>query len=160
MFATKHYVVFYSPGTFFCESSSKPIDSWDTKEAVRISKDIKERYNAKPYGFQFESYLESGDVTDEAGNTLQTQPKRTKVSGMHYLGGKLLKRSDIPDTKENYILRSNMRSRPVCIENTNSYKFTGEFEENACIVNDNGDIIRRGNDKDLVAYRKKEKENG
>lgn len=47
----KHFVIFYSPGTFFNEESTLPIDSWDIDKAIEMSKSIKERYNATPFGF-------------------------------------------------------------------------------------------------------------
>ena len=49
----KHFVTFYSPGTFVAEQTTKPIDSWDVELAVSMSGEIKERYGALPYGFQF-----------------------------------------------------------------------------------------------------------
>ena len=46
----KHFVTFYSPGTFAAETSRKPIESWDVDKAVAMSKEIKERHGALPYG--------------------------------------------------------------------------------------------------------------
>lgn len=43
----------------------------------------------------------------------------------------------------------------VIIENTNSWRFTGPFGEKDVIVDENGEVIRRGDDADLVEYRAK-----
>jgi len=65
----KHYVTFHSPGTLFNESSTKEIDTWDIKRAVEMSKDITERYGAKPFGFTFSTYLENDEaVSDGRGH--------------------------------------------------------------------------------------------
>ena len=72
----RHSVVFVSPGSFMSETSEKKISSWDVDEAVRMSKDIVERYGAKPFGFYFKS--EGGFTKTE-----------TKTSHMYYLGGKV-----------------------------------------------------------------------
>lgn len=83
-----------------------------------MAKDIKERHGATPYGFSFETRESDG-----------WYPKTVKESGMYYLGGKLLKLIDIPDTKENSILRNNMRfnNYECVIEITNSWKITLPF---------------------------------
>ena len=114
----KHFVTFYSPGSFVSESTSKEIDTWSVDLAVRMAKDIKERHGAVPYGFRFKTMESDG-----------WSPKTVKESGMYYLGGKLLKLIDIPDTKENSILRDNMRFNNYewVIENTNSWKVTLPF---------------------------------
>lgn len=114
----KHYVIFYSPGSFVSESTSKEIDAWSVDLAVRMAKDIKERHGATPYGFSFKTRESDG-----------WSPKTVKESGMYYLGGKLLRLIDIPDTKENSILRDNMRfnNYDYVIENTNSWKITLPF---------------------------------
>jgi hypothetical protein len=49
----KHYVTFYSPGTFVSESSTLSIEDWDTAKAVEMAKNIQERHGAKPYGFRW-----------------------------------------------------------------------------------------------------------
>ena len=110
---------FYSPGTFMSEQSSFRLFEQDIVEAVRKYELINERYDAKPYGFMFED-----------GNGKST-------SGMYYLTGRIVKYDDIPDDKEHNILRCNMRCNnwPICIENTNSYRFTAPFKEGDCIVN-------------------------
>lgn len=36
----KHFVTFYSPGTFVAESSEQPIASWDTDAAVVMARAI------------------------------------------------------------------------------------------------------------------------
>jgi hypothetical protein len=98
---TKHFVIFLSPGTFFSEQTEKPIDSWDVDKAVKLSRRITERYNAKPYGFQF--------TTRERGEG-DLDSKETKRSGTYYLGGRVMTFEDVeremPDEK---ILMSNMK---------------------------------------------------
>lgn len=114
----KHYVTFHSPGSFVSETTTKEIDTWSVDLAILMVKDIKERYGATPYGFRFKTKESDG-----------WSPKTVKESGMYYLGGKLMKLIDIPDTKENSILRDNMRfnNYDYVIENTNSWKITLPF---------------------------------
>lgn len=153
----KHQVRFYSPGTLFSESSIYDIESWDTAKAVELSEKVMERYNAKPYGFVFETLLVHDDVPDGEGGTLKVESKRVAQSGVHFLGGKLETYDDVVarnDEKEN-ILRSNMRGNEqwiVCI-NTNSWRSTMPFDEKDCIVDARGNIIERGDDPKYVAYR-------
>jgi hypothetical protein len=153
----KHFVEFYSPGTFFPEQSTKPISSWDTAEAVKLARSVTERHNAKPHSFRFVTCLVAGPVPDGEGGTLSVEPKEVAKSGLHFLGGRLLRYEEVPDDKEHNILRSNMRCNrmPVVIENTNSWRYTGAFDEDACIVDqETGKVIRRGNDPDLMEYRR------
>ena len=159
LFKRQHKVVFYSPGTLFSESSSKDIDSWDTRKAVEMAEAIMERYNAKPYGFVFETYKTHADVSDGEGGTLQVRPKLEKSSGVYFLGGKLETYDDVlarnEDSTNDRILLSNMRGNGmwiVCI-NTNSFRSTMPFEENSKIVDAAGTIIESGDDPKYVAYR-------
>lgn len=153
----KHYVTFYSPGTFVAESSTLEIDSWDTAKAVAMSETIVARYNARPYCFVFSTDIVVDDVPDGEGGTLKVEPKEVDRSGFYFLGGRLETYDDVVarnDEKES-ILRSNMRNNEhwiVCI-NDNSYRSTVPFEEDSCIVNAHGMIVQRGDDPKLVAYR-------
>ena len=115
----KHFVTFYSPGTFVCETSTKPVDSWDVGPAVAMARDIKERHGATPYAFKFETQVSDG-----------WKPKTVRESGMYYLGGRLMTIDDIPDTKENETLRWNMRFNHIetVLENTNSWRVTVPFD--------------------------------
>ena len=98
----KHFVTFYSPGTFIVETVEKPIDSWDVGTAVKMSMKISERYNAKPYGFQFTTRARAKDELDS---------KVIKKSCFYYISGKIETleeveaRNDLTDS----ILISNMR---------------------------------------------------
>lgn len=49
----QYFVTFLSPGTFFDEETTLPIERWDVLQAVEMSKTIVERYEARPYGFYF-----------------------------------------------------------------------------------------------------------
>ncbi len=120
----KHYVTFYSPGSFVSETTTKEIDVWSVDLAVRMAKEI-ERHRATPYGFTFKTMESDG-----------WSPKTVKESGMYYLGGTLKRLIDIPDTKENSILRDNMRfnNYEYVIENTNSWKITLPFYKDKDIV--------------------------
>ena len=125
----KHFVIFLSPGTFVAEQTEKPLDSWDVDEAVKMARKIKERYNARPYGFQFS--------TRERGvNDLDS--KVTKRSGTYFLGGKVETLAEIEarnDPKEE-ILRSNMRGNRwhKVVTNTNSFRVTLPLEKDDHIL--------------------------
>lgn len=119
MSITKHFVTFFSPGTFVAEHTTKPISSWDIEKAVKMAKTIKERYNALPYGFQFSTRGRRADQLDS---------KVIKESGVYYLGGKVQTLAELEkrnDPKEE-ILRSNMRGNrwDKIVTNTNSWKWT------------------------------------
>ena len=77
---TKHFVTFYSPGTFIAEETTKEIDSWNTEKAVQMSKDIIERYDAHPYAFVF--------TTRE--NIYSLDSHEIDRSNLYYLGGNIL----------------------------------------------------------------------
>lgn len=52
---TKEFVVFYSPGSFTSETTEMVIEKRDVDKALEMAKDIRERYNARPYAFQFKT---------------------------------------------------------------------------------------------------------
>lgn len=121
----KHFVKFFSPGTLVAEESTKPIASWDVDKAVEMSKDIKECYNALPYGFCFVTRERKDDELDS---------KEVARSGMYFLGGEVFTIEDIenrndPDEK---ILLSNMKGYrwDKVVINTNSWKWAQPLTEN------------------------------
>jgi len=124
----KHFVEFYSPGTFFSETTSKPIDSWDINTALEMVKGIKERYNATPYGFKFVTYERSDSDLDS---------KVSKKSNMYFLGGTIetLAQIEARHDDDDRILISNMHNNGYdkVLVNTNSWKIVVPIEK--------GDII-------------------
>lgn len=115
----KHFVRFFSPGTFVSEMTVKPIDSWDTEKAMEMARDVIERHRAVPYAFRFETRARGDDELDS---------RVVKTSRLYHLGGKVETLAEIesrndPDEK---ILRDNMRINGYdkIIINTNSYKST------------------------------------
>lgn len=157
VFKRKHTVMFLSPGTFVSEYTTKDIDSWDTKKAVEMAESIVERYNAKPYGFRFETWKTHTPVEDGEGGVLEVRPKLEKDSGIYFLGGKLETYDDVVarNLDSESILRSNMRGNEywvICI-NTNSFKSTLPFGENDRIVDASGVVIESGDDPKWVKYR-------
>ena len=111
-----NFVTFFSPGTFVNEESTMPIKYWDTDEALKIARGVTERYNAKPFGFQF--------FTKERGEN-DLDSKVTEKSHMYYIGGIIKNKSDVAkEYGEDSVLYQNM----VCnkfdriVENNNSWK--------------------------------------
>lgn len=97
----KHFVTFYSPGTFVAEDTTKPVDSWNVDDAVAMAALITERHNAKPYGFRFITRGRGPDDLDS---------KVIARSPMHYIGGKVETLAEVQarnDPSER-ILRANM----------------------------------------------------
>lgn len=113
----QHFVIFFSPGTFFAEQTSKPIDGWDVDKATDMAYGVSERYDATPYGFCF--------VTRERKNG-ELDSREVKRSRMYHLGGKVETLKEIKarnDPKER-ILVSNMECNKwgKVVVNTNSWR--------------------------------------
>jgi hypothetical protein len=125
----KHFVTFCSPGTFFSETTTKDIDSWDVEQAQRMAQNIKERHNALPYGFYFTTRKRGENDLDS---------KETNKSPMYYLGGKVMTLADVKaeNDPENEILISNMEINGYdkIIVNTNSWKFTAPLNKEDVVL--------------------------
>lgn len=128
----KHFVTFYSPGSFFAEDTTKPISSWDTEKAMKMAHDVVERYGATPFAFRFSTRERKAKDLDS---------KETKTSGMYFLGGKIETLAQVkkrPTAKtEDRILISNMEGNKwnKIITNNNSWKTVQPFRE------DEGDVL-------------------
>jgi nicotinic acid phosphoribosyltransferase len=74
--------------------------------------------------------------------------KDYKFNQKFLITGKVLTLEDIPDTKDNTIMRSNMKCNGIkaVIQNDNSWIFHGEFGEDDVLVDWNGDILAKGKD--------------
>ena len=113
----KHFVTFYSPGTFVAEETIKDIASWDVDAAMKMAHGIVERYAATPYAFRFS--------TRERGNK-DLDSKTTKTSCLYHLGGKVETLAEVEarnDPKEK-ILLINMRNNGYdkIVVNDNSWR--------------------------------------
>jgi hypothetical protein len=124
----KHFVTFFSPGTFVSEISEHAINSWDVDAAIKLSNSIVERHGAKPYGFRFMTRSREDNELDS---------KVTETSNMYYLGGKVYTKAEVfaRNDPDESVLRSNMEFNNIdrIIVNTNSYKITLPLNE--------GDIV-------------------
>lgn len=125
----KHFVTFYSPGTFVSETDEQEIDSWDVAKAVEMSKKIDQRYGAKPYGFRFSTKSRGQkDLNSKVSNS----------SGLYYLGGEIFTIDDIRkrNRADEKILLSNMECNGYdrIVVNNNSYRFTGPLEKDDVVL--------------------------
>ncbi len=153
-------MTFMSPGSFFDETSTKPIESWDTKTAVAMASAVTERYGSRPYGFRFSTGIISDDVPDGEGGYMKVQPKQVADTGVYYIDGRLRTAEDViaDDKQGEMALRSNMRINHIAIvcETTNGYRHTAEFGERDSVVSSStGSVTARGDDKEREEYRKR-----
>ena len=74
---TAHFVTFLSPGTLMAEDTTKPIESWDVDEAVKMAAQIVERHGARPYAF----YFTTRERTDA-----DLDSRQAARSDLYYLG--------------------------------------------------------------------------
>lgn len=126
---SKHYVSFDSPGTFFHETTTKEIPSWDVNKAVAMARKIKESYGATPFRFQFFTRERSAEELDShIANT----------SGYYYLGGvvKTIDELRAENNPKNKILINNIMAMGCnrVIINNNSYKMTQPFTDSDIVL--------------------------
>jgi len=126
---SKHYVTFYSPGTFMSEDTRKEIDSWDIDTAKQMARSIKERHGTTPYGFIF---------TTRGRDDTDLDSKEIARSNFYYLGGKVETYQEVLERNDpsEEILRSNMQINGYdkIIVNTNSWKFTSFLRDTDVIL--------------------------
>jgi hypothetical protein len=126
----KHFVTFYSPGTFVAEESSTPMDSWDVDAAKKAATKIKERHGAVPYGFRFTTRSRGEEDLDS---------KVTKTSPFYFLGGRVetLAQVKARATSNDSILVSNMECNKFkrIITNSNSgWSWTQPLEDTDIVL--------------------------
>lgn len=125
----QHFVIFYSPGTFVAETTSKPIDAWNVDDAVAMSAMIEERHGARPYGFRFTTRGRGPDDLDS---------KEIASSPMHYIGGKVetLEEVEARGDPSEAILRSNMRGNGYkrIWTSTKGWKWTQPLKDDDLVI--------------------------
>lgn len=148
----KHFVTFYSPGTFVAEDSTREIDAWDWQKAIQMSGDIQERYGATPYGFRFRTMLCAEPVPDGEGGVLTVQPKEVESSGVYFIEAEIRYYDDVIGERDR-ICKSNMlcNNWPFIATTTNGWGWTQPFGPNDfnCV---NGELIR-GDDERFKSRR-------
>ena len=155
----KHFVTFLSPGSLFSESSSMEIPERSPPLAARMAREITERHGAKPYGFCFETRVVHDPIPDGIGGTLNVESKVLAKTGTYFLTGTVRAYSEIPETKDTSILRSNMRCNgwPLMVENTNSYRTTMPYGSDDCVVDVDGNVVDAGDSTAREAQRDTER---
>lgn len=125
----QHFVTFFSPGTFFAEDTTKPIDAWDVEKAMEMARSITERYSAKPFGFRFTTRSRRDEELDS---------KVTAISPMYFLGGTVetLEQVKARATDEDRILVSNMECNGYkrIITNNNSWRWTQPLDDDDVVL--------------------------
>lgn len=126
---SKHFVTFYSPGTFVHETSTREIGSWDVAAACEMACIVVERHNATPFGFQFSTRSRGPNDLDS---------KQTAQSPMYYLGGTVLTLADVKarhDPKD-HILIANMEGNGIArvVQNDNSWRTVQSLNEGDVVL--------------------------
>jgi len=125
----KHFVTFFSPGTFVPETTECPISSWDVEAAKNMARGIKERYGATPYGFRFSTRSRKDDDLDSSVSA---------TSPMYYLGGRIETLAEVKAraTDKESILIANMECNGIerIVTNDNSWRFTGELHADDVVL--------------------------
>jgi hypothetical protein len=119
----KHFVRFFSPGSFFDETSEFEMNSWDVSAALAMSKTVVERYGATPFAFRFFTRSRGPDDLD---SSITATSKRYWLGGTIYTLADIIARNDPSDS----ILISNMKCNrwSHVIENNNSWKIVKPFD--------------------------------
>lgn len=130
----KHFVTFFSPGTFVAENTTKEIESWDVQTAQAMAKGITEQYNAHPYGFQF---------TTRTRNENDFDSKETARSPFYFISGKIQTLAEIKAKNDpaDRILISNMECNGYkrVITSLTPWKWTQPLDDDDIVLNTEGE---------------------
>ena len=141
----KHFVTFYSPGSFMAETTTREVSEWSTHEAMKLAASVKERYNAIPYGFKFDTRIVHDPTPDGEGGTIKVESKVVDTSGMYFINGLVQTVEDIEALNDpsNSILISNMRCNGYdkVVTTKNGYRWTQPLNEKDCVVDSDGEIL-------------------
>jgi hypothetical protein len=125
----KHFVTFYSPGTFIAEDTTLEAPSWDVKWAAEKAREICARHAAKPYGFQFTTRSRGPEDLDS---------EVSATSPLYYLGGKVETLAEVKAraTPDDSILVSNMECNGFdrIITNNNSWRWTQPLRDTDVVL--------------------------
>ena len=125
----RHFVEFFSPGTFCAETNVRSISSWDVDKALKMAKGITQRYNAKPYAFEF---FTKGRTDEELDS------HEINRSGTYYINGVIKTLDDIKAENDpsNKTLISNMECNgwDKIVQTMSPYQWTQPFEAGDQVV--------------------------
>lgn len=125
----KHFVCFYTPGSFCSEEYEYPVEKWDINQAKEMAKTVKEKYTLMPYGFNFVTRGRNDDELDS--RVLEKSP-------LYYLGGKIetIEEVNARNLDSEYILRENMRrnNHNKIIVNDNSFRYFAPLKDTDIIL--------------------------
>lgn len=79
----RHEVVFLSPGSFRSAETIQEIESWDVALAIERVHTIREKYGARPFGFQFRTSV--GVTYEDRWHSLSTW--KGFCSGTYFING-------------------------------------------------------------------------
>lgn len=122
----KHFVMFYSPGTFFAETTQFEIDSWDVDTALELYKSVPN--GLKPYAFRFITRERADDELDS---------HISDSSNTYFINGKLLTIDDVKELDGDHdILIENMNNNgyEYVVQLGDKYKFYQPFKAGDTLV--------------------------
>jgi hypothetical protein len=125
----RHFVSFFSPGTFVEEQTTMPIDSWDVDKAMAMARTIVERYNATPFAFEFSTRQRGAKQLDS---------HVVATSHRYYLGGEVLTLAQVkerPDLANNTLIH-NMEVNQIgkIIVNDNSWRWVAPLMDGDVVL--------------------------
>lgn len=150
----KHYVTYYFGGRFFLEEETREVLQCDIEAAAKMSREPFEHYQHPPMYFRFSTYEEHEPIVKD-GLEFRTEPKKIAESGRFFLSGEILTYDQLllRDREDEEILVSNIRFNQAWVVIRTPNGAFQEFGPNDALVVD-GEVVRRGDDQDLVDYRR------
>ena len=124
----QHFVNFMSPGAMVNETTTRPIEDWDTAKAVEMSLTISERHGARPYGFYFSTRGRRQEDLDSTG---------IAKSGIYFLGGTVETLQEVRDNpQDRKILLENMEGNhwDQVVTTNNGYLWTSPVRKGDAVL--------------------------